>query len=1252
MESDMPGRRPPSDDASDNPDATARPSSGRRKTPKQSNADQLGAQRPDPLLSRPFGSALDLDNVDDETLRKMSPEEVRQVDDSRIADVTHFRVGLDSIRFHTKTARDLAANVRRLPRSVRGRLLDGKRKALVSVSVQLAVPPNSQANRSGAEESKPRLLGRAVITDEAGIFELSLLEISDDNRRLLMTEGLGLFVTGANSMTELLTPSLPTAGQQALGELTLKQALKPIPRSIIGALVDLVDQLPSATTSTGFSDGTQPPVKVRIGQDACNIEFEEDAHLRRFPYRVLVRLIEPRTTTVTRVKVQAEPIGPGTESHAALNVWEVGERDPQPTSANSSPSSLPTLTYFDRVPVGRPISVDGFRDQVIGVTNNTIGKQRTVPMAGTLGLGYVINLAQVWKYDGLTLGNLLYSLPLAPGEQQRIAVSERRASASVMDRESLTMAEQQEAWLREDSSTSAVFQSAFSERLRTSASSSGRSGSRGAGIGAAIGAVAGGVALGFVTGGAGIVAGATAGGAIGASVGAGIGGVNSSGTSNSSLDGARSFTASAAEEMNRSVEQQASARRSATRSAIRLATAAESESVTTKVITNHNKLHALTVQYWEVLRKFVSTTDVEGCTLVCFVPLDLIRFLPPDQPLALIDENAVDSRDKAVRRYAMIQRHADAIRPYLPPRHQAGLRLLEDFAANTRSKVDLDRASSNTLNFTLDGTWLPFERVRIHVILRDGRRLGPIQLVAATATLKQSEYGTRTELLAELARRRSEDSTSMTGKLQLPQSVAPDDVIAFEINRSFETLNYQFDLEKIPEYVALKYYAKLSGINLDLSRFESSARLRSSELEEALHGPLVQNFSATLNGLSDELAADRISERHEFPPSGIAIPAVEYYPVIGYRDIMKIERMLQHVVRNTLTYSTAVWASLTAEERAVMLEGFTIGLPGKGIKIDKLNDPSQHVPLLNCVANQLLGFYGNCMIMPFSIPPTLAVLLNQEKDRNDGNGQGGSQDGDDSKPLTTAAVQDALSEFHRQAFSPLESRFTLPTQGVLGEAVLGQCPSAEKIDLTRFWNWQDSPGAEATAIDDVKLRGTGVDGLTAPDSLKTIPQIVNNVADGSASAALAQALAAKSPGGVPFAPELLGKTIDSAEAARKDSLAAYTGLTSQAMNTGLELFKAQQSADKSKADSAKGNAVDSAVKNLKDNAPSYLLATAASGSPQAAGVFAAAKILTLTGGVELPKDKAETLRAAYEKKENGQLTDASTAWLTALKLLQ
>ena len=62
---------------------------------------------------------------------------------------------------------------------------------------------------------------------------------------------------------------------------------------------------------------------------------------------------------------------------------------------------------------------------------------------------------------------------------------------------------------------------------------------------------------------------------------------------------------------------------------MRLASATESESVTTKTITNHNHTHALTMQYWEVLRVFDVTTAIDGLSLTCLVPLQIVRFMPP-----------------------------------------------------------------------------------------------------------------------------------------------------------------------------------------------------------------------------------------------------------------------------------------------------------------------------------------------------------------------------------------------------------------------------------------------------------------------------------------------------------------------------------------------------------------------------------------------------------------------------------------------
>ena len=255
--------------------------------------------------------------------------------------------------------------------------------------------------------------------------------------------------------------------------------------------------------------------------------------------------------------------------------------------------------------------------QLIGVQGNTIGVERAVPMAGTLGLGYVLNMAQVWKYDGLTLGNLLYSLPHAPGEQQHSS-------------------------LREDSSAQATFDSAFEEHV--AAQSSGKS--------------------------------------------------SNSGNTRSSLDGARTYTSGTSEDMHRAVERQAAARRSAQRTAVRLATETDRESVSTKVVTNHNKAHALTVQYWEVPRQFSATTEIEGVNLVCFVPMDLVRFLPAGQQLALTDLTRVDTAPELLLRYSLVHRHSDAIQPNLPGRHREGLRILEDFAARSTSVRGLAAKSS------------------------------------------------------------------------------------------------------------------------------------------------------------------------------------------------------------------------------------------------------------------------------------------------------------------------------------------------------------------------------------------------------------------------------------------------------------------------------------------------------------------------------------------------------------------------------
>jgi hypothetical protein len=365
-----------------------------------------------------------------------------------------------------------------------------------------------------------------------------------------------------------------------------------------------------------------------------------------------------------------------------------------------------------------------------------------------------------------------------------------------------------------------------------------------------------------------------------------------------------------------------------------------------------------------------------------------------------------------------------------------------------------------------------------------------------------------------------------------------------------------------------------------------------------------------------------------------------------------------------------------------MLEGYTIGLPEEGLDAEGLVDPSQHVPLLNCVANQVLGYYGNCMVMPFSIPASLAVRLAEEPNADGVVDEAAAI----REPLTNSAVQEALTRFHQEAFSPPVSRFSLPTRGVLGEAVLGHCPSAEKIDLTRFWNWQDSPADEATAIANAGLRAHTLAQLTAPSTLSNLPTIVNNVAGegggGAAIGSLVSALAGKAPAQADFSTDFLGqavltalggKTIDSAEAARKDALGSATTLAGKALDAGVDVFKTKlgadkaaadkkaaddkaakdkEAADKAAAEKAEADKLEAALKDLKENAAAYLGAANNKPDLDQAKAFAEGIVTGLNGG-PLPSSAAAKLFDLFDKKKPNDPNDrtlGSKAWLAALGL--
>ena len=870
---------------------------------------------------------------------------------------------------------------------------------------------------------------RSTISDNEGKFRLSL----PGGTAFPADKILHLTVRGSTTMVAVNLEDSQVAANGFVGWVKLPKRVDPLASSIVENLRDLLPSDGSSEVPVSTSKTASQP-QVAMGEDGRLI-YRSDVSVDRYPFSIFVRLVEPRTSIVSPV----------------IKLWNPGGKKfwPTPDYFPLSEDNDVEVDYVDRVPVDQPISVDGFRDQLTGVGDGTtVSSYETVALAGTLGLGYLVRMAQSWTPRGLALGNLVYSLPLAPGEQQRVAIFERRDISAVRETETLTEEESARFEQLTDASTDATFASAFSEVARGGSSFATESENWSSSCSFII----------FSAGG---------------------GGSSSSGTTSNWLSGQRSYSSRAAEDVRTAVERQASARRRATRTSMRLATASESANVITKVITNHNHTRALTLQYWEVLRLFDVSTAVEGATLVCLIPLEVIRFLPAGQSLLLTTTTAVDTRPEILSRYAQVLKHTDIFELRLPRRYQYGLTLLRQFAADpTATFLPAGSAAQDVIHCRVTGTFLPFEEIFVSAITKRGTRIGPVRLVGKVNGVPDvngdpaSSFPTQDSLMAYLLNRRSSVAGfTLEGDVSVPPALARNDVVGFELTRHFNRFDYDLVNPIVHTFLRLKLTPTVPPDHL----VKDTVHLSPLQLEQEIGGPLIWGFDAriqALGGSAEETYTQNYLPafaRQELPPGAFPIPAVQLAPVLRYSQLLEIEQMLQHILRNTVHYSKAVWQSMTAEERAIMLEGFTIGVPPGGIE-----DETQDVPLLNCVENRVLGFYGNSMIMPFMIPRQVADALD----------------------ISNAQIQDTLVKFHENGFSYPEATVALPTRGVLGEAVLGNCPSAEKIDLTRFWNWADSPSDVAPEIAPVQVPTSQpllTAGMQAPSALPGIQPLINNI---------------------------------------------------------------------------------------------------------------------------------------------------------------
>ena len=731
----------------------------------------------------------------------------------------------------------------------------------------------------------------------------------------------------------------------------------------------------------------------------------------------------------------------------------------------------PEISTGDRQTLSNAIDVMDFKESMITNINKC-------PHACTLGMGYVLNMHQAWVPDGFALGDLLYSLVLAPGEEQRLIVRENKQTYEISDEANAIDADDESYALTQDDDTNAAFNYAM-DQLSQGKSSYSYSASSWS------------------------IGGSASGGAGGAMIGLSGGYSKSSGkgSASASQSNSHSETSSAAQNFQHNIKSASSKISQAKRMSMEMATSDVTDSVATKIIANHNHSHAMTIQYWEVMRRYKLETCIDSVDLVLFVPLKLINFLPTGD-FYLGDTQNFD-RTAFTNRYDTLLHYYDTLYSRLPSKYRSGLNLIKKYSELTNWVMQKQEQSTKVLTFEVKVRLLTYDNLSATLVLKNGK--GSIAGSCNDINNKRrklttsvyQQYETSEDLrqgIIDFRNQVPDSSDTLTFTFNIPDDTTDDDVSYIRLDYSCNecsyslkrddnkliTIDYDND-DKNGNTTAGKLYQRYIDNIYDYSKndkdTENEHKLEAYYeriLPEAYLHPIVKISSYEMKRLGTPTIMDavlKIGSGKSVGSAGkdvttsynIMLPSTKLSSsmrlsistscyTLHNSELLKMESTLHHIASNPMKYSQIVWGSLSDDERVMMLEQFTINM-----NFDSLDDDSSRtdnsndlkIPLLNCVnVKNLLGFYGNCMILPFTFPQRLAKQLGK----------------------TAADIQNSLYRYHTNNFRVPTTTISLPTKGMIGEAVLGETNVSEEIDITRFWNWQDSP-IDKMEIDSSYLNG-------------------------------------------------------------------------------------------------------------------------------------------------------------------------------------
>lgn len=617
----------------------------------------------------------------------------------------------------------------------------------------------------------------------------------------------------------------------------------------------------------------------------------------------------------------------------------------------------------------------------------------------TIAHGHILHFKQQWKADGYSLGDLLYSLPLAPCQEKRIAIVDWDRQEQAQRDESQDVIEQLQSTISRDRDITEIMNSSLNESMN--AHSRNKTSSTSAGIGGGIGGFLKGVVFG---------------------VAGGVAHSGATSTTTASQNSSRNLSANALNSLQDTTSQSASSLRSQRNTTVQSVRQDETVTAQTEIVKNHNHCHAITVEYFEVLKHYAieqNLADVQECL---FVPMPMSDF----------------DYDKILRWRNTLQKS------------MYGTKLRKGFGA-------IERIQTNYVNADLPNSSYADEKIESfsgYFTMSFELSRPYISTIEEATKTEEFDLGSVFPWFGGIMKFNIERELTDSEKDALfEEQYAGEIVRKFIDTLSVFAINEQgVETEINLDFTLLSTYSKgmplrigvASASTQNITRREckhllirantevkSSSRiiLRSMYLSYRTH------YSSDYIVRNNRLNNDVISTNKYLDTVESTDTALIYTPMNNSelinpkKEDQEAAQALVHFLNENLEFAhKVIWSSMDASRLFGLLDGFIA--PNSGGR-----------SVASVVENKVMGVVGNNLV--------LKVIPGERLD-----------------PVFRT-VED-LFEYYKPTTPPDPYRISVPTKGVYAESVMGKCNSCETIDESRHWRFTEVPcGSSSPEINPV-----------------------------------------------------------------------------------------------------------------------------------------------------------------------------------------